>query len=446
MLSASAFNAFLKTLEEPPAHAIFILATTEKHKILPTILSRCQTYDFNRISVEDMARNLEEISAKEGVTAERDALHIIGQKADGSMRDALTLFDQTVAFCGTNITYSQVISTLNVLDYDYYFRLTDHFLNNRHSEALLIFDEILSKGFNALHFIGGLSAHFRDLLVSKEKSTIKLLELPPSLLDRYSAQAAICSLSFLYEALNITTQCEAGYKSSGHQRLHIEFALCSLSRITSAPTKVKEMSVTAKQTQTPKTSQETPPSKENTTGRVPEPVVPEPVVPERNEADQKPIPAQSSRPATTSLKELLKSAEQKINSTAKSTVNETGEESFDEEKLQNVWIKMADAESSLPNLATSIRQVKPVIKGENTILFVVSNKMQKDWIEKKCMFRLTAFLRKNLNNKHVTMEVDIIAEDKAEKKLYMPDEKAKFLLENSEELRELKKDLRLEIK
>ncbi len=429
MLSPSAFNAFLKTLEEPPAHSIFILATTEKHKILPTILSRCQTYDFNRISVEDMARNLEEISVKEGVTAERDALHIIGQKADGSMRDALTLFDQTVAFCGTNITYSQVISTLNVLDYDYYFRLTDHFLNNRHSEALLIFDEILSKGFNALHFIGGLSAHFRDLLVSKEKSTVKLLELPPSLLERYSAQAALCSLSFLYEALNITTQCEAGYKSSGHQRLHIEFALCSLSRITSAPVQVKEMSIPPKQNQTTKSTQEALPAE-----------------PALLETDQKPIPVQSSRPATTSLKELLKSAEQKINSTAKSTVNETGEESFDDEKLNNVWLKMADAESSLPNLATSIRQVKPVIREENKILFVVANQMQKDWIEKKCLFRLTAFLRKNLNNKHVTMEIDLIPEDKAEKKLYMPDEKAKFLLENSEELRELKKDLRLEIK
>ena len=170
MLSPSAFNAFLKTLEEPPAHAIFILATTEKHKIIPTILSRCQTYDFNRISVEDIVRNLTQIAEREKIKIETEAMHIIARKADGAMRDALTLFDQSVAFCGENITYDQVISSLNVLDYEYYIRLTIHVLAGEHTDALLIFDEILSKGFNALHFIGGLRTHLRDFVIWKDES------------------------------------------------------------------------------------------------------------------------------------------------------------------------------------------------------------------------------------------------------------------------------------
>lgn len=420
MLSAAAFNAFLKTLEEPPAHAVFILATTEKHKILPTILSRCQTYDFNRISVGDMVKNLEDICNKEGVTAEKDALHIIGQKADGSMRDALTLFDQTVAFSGNNITYSQVISNLNVLDYEYYFRLTDHFLNNRYSEPLLIFDEILSKGFNALHFIGGLSSHFRDLLVSRDKNTVRLLELPPSLLSRYSEQASLCSPGFLYEALSVTTSCEAGYKASGNQRLHIEFALCALSRINrprNHGSEVKEPQAEA--TPSVKTTEEKLPAKEN---------------------------GNSVKPSTTSLKELLKNAEEKINSSEKSKPVQIGDEAVSDDKLNEVWQRMAESENALPNLATSIKQAKPILREDNTIIFTVINKMQKEWIEKKCLFRLTAFLRENLNNRNVRLEVEIAPEEQNEKRLYMPDEKAKFLLEKSEELRELKKDLKLEVK
>ena len=185
MLSSAAFNAFLKTLEEPPAHAIFILATTEKHKILPTILSRCQTYDFNRISIEDIVKNLSEIAVKEGISIDTDSLHVIAQKADGAMRDALTLFDQTVAFCGTQVEYSAVIKNLNVLDYDYYFNLIECSLGGNFAKALLLFDEVLSKGFNALYFIGGLSSHLRNLLVCKDSSTLKLLEMSPALMEKY---------------------------------------------------------------------------------------------------------------------------------------------------------------------------------------------------------------------------------------------------------------------
>ncbi len=235
MLSQAAFNAFLKTLEEPPAHAVFILATTEKHKIIPTILSRCQTYDFNRITVSDIVRNLRAIADKESIRIDDESLHIIAQKADGAMRDALTIFDQTVAFCGTDIRYEDVLRNLNVLDYEYTFKLVDCFLAGDYASAMLTFDEVLAKGFNALHFVLALSSHFRDLLVSRTAGLDSLLDLPASLKERYAAQASGCSIKFLYDALDITTQCEAGYKASVNPRLHIEFALMKLSFLRGMP-------------------------------------------------------------------------------------------------------------------------------------------------------------------------------------------------------------------
>ena len=202
MLSAAAFNAFLKTLEEPPAHAIFILATTEKHKILPTILSRCQTYDFNRISIPDMVRNLRGIATKEGVTIDDESLHVIASKADGAMRDALTIFDQTVAFCGTDVKYDDVIRNLGVLDYEYSFSMVENFLTGNYGAALLSFDEVLAKGFNALHFVASLSSHLRDLIVARTGGLDSLLELPDSLKNRYREQAAKCPPKFLFDALD----------------------------------------------------------------------------------------------------------------------------------------------------------------------------------------------------------------------------------------------------
>ncbi len=239
MLSTAAFNAFLKTLEEPPAHAIFILATTEKHKILPTILSRCQTFDFNRISIPDIVRNLKTIASKENVSIDDESLHVIAMKADGAMRDALTIFDQTVAFCGTDVKYEEVLKNLNVLDYDYSFSLVDSFLAGDFGSALLKFDEILSKGFNALHFCAALSSHFRDLMVTRNGGLDSLLELPDSLKKRYSEQASRCPMKFLYDALAITTACEAGYKQAVNPRLHIEFALMRLSFLMKEPAAVK---------------------------------------------------------------------------------------------------------------------------------------------------------------------------------------------------------------
>jgi len=233
MLSPSAFNAFLKTLEEPPSYAIFILATTEKHKIIPTILSRCQIFDFNRIKVDDMALHLQQIAVKEGVSYDQDGLHLIAQKADGGLRDALSMFDQIVSFSNKNVNYKAVITNLNILDYDYYFKLSDSILTEDVPSCLLVFDEILNHGFDGNHFITGLASHFRNLLVSKDASTLKLLEVSEGIRQKYAEQSQASSASFLISALNITNQCDLNYKTSKNQRLQVELALIKLCHLPS---------------------------------------------------------------------------------------------------------------------------------------------------------------------------------------------------------------------
>ena len=228
MLSAAAFNAFLKTLEEPPAHAIFILATTEKHKIIPTILSRCQIYDFNRIRVEDGVEYLKYIASQEGVTYDDESLHIIAQKADGGMRDALSMFDKVVSFCGSNLTIKEVAGTLNVLDYDTYFTITQQILAGNYTEALLLFDDVLRKGFSGQTFVAGLNNHFRDLLMCKNPQTLPLLEVTGSVAERYKTQAAECSVPLLFEGINLLTAIDSGLRTATNQRLHVELGLMKL--------------------------------------------------------------------------------------------------------------------------------------------------------------------------------------------------------------------------
>jgi DNA polymerase-3 subunit gamma/tau len=447
MLSPSAFNAFLKTLEEPPAHAIFILATTEKHKIIPTILSRCQTYDFNRISVEDIVRNLTQIAEREKIRIETEAMHIIARKADGAMRDALTLFDQSVAFCGENITYDQVISNLNVLDYEYYIRLTNHILAGEHTDALLIFDEILSKGFNALHFIGGLSTHLRDLLICKDERSAKLLELAPSLIEKYVEQSRNCPVNFLYNALNITTTCEAGFKQSGNQRLHIEFALVKLARINTP------QEIASESTPEPKVAEKPVVKEKIIVAEVPvkaeEPVIEKETTKIDTPKAETPAPQPKNTytPSTPSIKGMIKKVEEKSVKAEQDKPKELGESEFDFEMLEKVWEEMAEAETALPRLKTAILQIKPKLDPDKTIHFRVVNDLQKSWIEKNCKTRLLAFLREKLDNRLIELNIEVEAVDeKNDNKLYMPEEKAKFLLENYPEMRELQKDLKLELK
>jgi len=232
MLSQAAFNAFLKTLEEPPRHAIFILATTEKHKIIPTILSRCQIFDFNRIKISDISSHLAHVAISEGVKVESEALNVVAQKADGAMRDALSIFDQIVSFSGKNISYKDVISNLNVLDYDYYFRLVDLFLKNDISGSLLLFSEILDHGFEGHHFITGLSSHFRDVMVCKDPVTIQLLEVGGDIKEKYKVQATHCDSDFLIGALQIANECDLQYKASQNKRLLVELAIIKISQLT----------------------------------------------------------------------------------------------------------------------------------------------------------------------------------------------------------------------
>ncbi|MCK9625284.1 MAG: DNA polymerase III subunit gamma/tau [Bacteroidales bacterium] len=442
MLSQQAFNAFLKTLEEPPSHAIFILATTEKHKILPTILSRCQTYDFNRISVDNIVRNLTGIAQKEGVDISSDALHIIAQKADGAMRDALTLFDQTVAFCGTDITYEQVIKNLNVLDYEYYFRLTSNFLAGDYTSAMITFDEILSKGFNALHFISGLSSHFRDLLVCKNDASQTLLELAPSIAQRYKNAAAECSLDFLYEALSHTTSCEAGYKTSGNPRLSIEFTLLKLSQILYRQTvRFGDTSVSTQQTAKKIEIQPNPVA----VGQKPE-TSPEPIK-EKIEIQDDLKHDTSKKTHVTgglSIKAMMNKVNQS-NSPVEKVVEEECE--INEEELNKAWIKLAESECKMPRLSSAISQTTPILLENKTdILFRVSNESQIRWIERNCLMRMDRFLQETLKNKKIKLKLELLlTEDGLDKqKLYMPSEKAKHMLENSAELRELHKDLDLE--
>lgn len=233
MLSTSAFNAFLKTLEEPPSYAIFILATTEKHKILPTILSRCQIFDFNRIQVEDISNHLAKIAERENIATDNDGLHIIAQKADGGLRDALSMFDQIVSYTNRNVTYKAVIDNLNILDYDYYFKLTDYLTSGDVSNTLLLFNDILNNGFDGNNFINGLAGHFRNLLVGKDNQTIKLLEVSENIKQKYLVQSNAANLGFILTALNLANQCDLNYKNSKNQRLQVELALIKMCHIPS---------------------------------------------------------------------------------------------------------------------------------------------------------------------------------------------------------------------
>ena len=468
MLSQSAFNAFLKTLEEPPAHAIFILATTEKHKILPTILSRCQTYDFNRITVDNIVKNLRMVASSEGITIDDESLHVIAHKADGAMRDALTIFDQTVAFCGTEINYQDVLRNLNVLDYEYSFSLVEAFLKGDYPTALTIFDEILTKGFNALHFVAALSSHMRDLIVSKSGGLEALLELPDSLKKKYKEQADRCPLQFLYDGLGITTACESGYRASVNPRLHIEFALMRLSFLCRpmAPAATAHVAAPAPVSQptpapTPAPAVQTTPAPAVQLAPAPVaevPAQPAPAAPEEAPAAQ---PAESAAPvveaqprerrtrasratAGMSMKSMMtedKPVEQPV---AKDTSAPS------EEEIRAAWPGLAQKYSDKPRLATMLNTTTLVITGDDTnrtATFEVVSQAQKDWVESKLLYDLEGNLRAMLKTTKIYLRVSVKPDDApVEKVPYMPSEKAVELMKTNPEISNLVKDLELEIK
>lgn len=443
MLSAAAFNAFLKTLEEPPAYAIFILATTEKHKIIPTVLSRCQTYDFNRISIADIVKQLKGIASSEGITVEDEALHVIAQKADGAMRDALTLFDQAVAFCGTNITYLEVIRNLNVLDTDYYFNLVESFLAGNYANALKLFDEVLAKGFNALYFVGGLSRHIRDLMVCKDNISLSLLETSELLAKRYKEQSSRCSLRFLYNILGESIKCEQEYRTSSNQRLLVEFLLVKACAANSAA--LREAPAAAPQPQA-----QTQPTLATQTARAQAPQVP--AAAQQQTAAQVPAaaqtaaaPQQAAAPQASgsfSIKNLIKNA---TLSHREGFEKAKEQQPVTQEELQMVWLALAEEQK--PNLRSAMIQSPATLQEDGTtILFMVSNGSQKDWIMAKMHTYLSDTLRERLHNSQITLDVDVRKLEELPKTPYMPEERAKHIIQNNPEARELVKDLDLEIK
>lgn len=445
MLSQAAFNAFLKTLEEPPAHAIFILATTEKHKILPTILSRCQTYDFNRITVDNIVRNLRMVAVKEGITIDDESLHVIAHKADGAMRDALTIFDQTVAFCGTEVKYQDVLRNLNVLDYEYSFSLVDAFLRGDYPAALMTFDEILTKGFNALHFVAALSSHLRDLIVSRSGGLDSLLELPDSLKKKYKEQADRCHLQFLYEALDITTKCESGYRASVNPRLHIEFALMRLSFLVNAPADLTaaRQSVPAPAVRPSAVpSQAVQPSVQPASGPTPA-IAPEASVQPRERRTR----ALRSGAAALSMKAVL---EDKPAQVAAQNDDAASAEAPSDDYLKEKWPELAAAYSDKPRLSSMLSSSSLDIEGDSnakTVTFRVVNQAQKDWVESKLLHELEGRYRSIAGSPKIFLRVSVVPDDpQAPKTAYMPGEQAKELISNNEEVKNLVKDLALDIK
>ena len=478
MLSAAAFNAFLKTLEEPPAYAIFILATTEKHKIIPTVLSRCQTYDFNRISIADIVKQLKGIASSEGITVEDEALHVIAQKADGAMRDALTLFDQAVAFCGTNITYLEVIRNLNVLDTDYYFNLVESFLAGNYANALKLFDEVLAKGFNALYFVGGLSRHIRDLMVCKDNISLSLLETSELLAKRYKEQSSRCSLRFLYNILGESIKCEQEYRTSSNQRLLVEFLLVKACAANSAALReapaAAQPSAAAQQATAPAAAPaaapqpqaQTQPTLATQTARAQAPQVPAAAqqqtaaqapaaaqtAAQPAQATQAPAAAPAAQQATApaapqasgsfSIKNLIKNATLSHREGAEKVKEQ---QPVTQEELQIVWLALAEEQK--PNLRSAMIQSPAILQEDGTtILFMVSNGSQKDWIMAKMHTYLSDTLRERLHNSQITLDVDVRKLEELPKTPYMPEERAKHIIQNNPEARELVKDLDLEIK
>ncbi len=397
MLSSSAFNAFLKTLEEPPPHAIFILATTEKHKIIPTILSRCQIFDFNRIRIEDIVKRLQYVADNESVTAEEEALHIIAQKADGALRDALSIFDQIVSLCGKKIMYRDVIENLNILDYEYYFKCVAGALKGDVSAVLMTFNEILEKGFDGHNFISGLNSHLRDLLVSKDEVTIGLLEATPSVKKRYLQQADECSVNFLYRALEIGSECDISYKSSKNNRLHTELALIKLCRLTKEPDTQGEKKKYDEKPLTKEGREITPPPKSEIIRQAEEQE--KRFLPGKEQSPDRHIPVIEKPPRTFSIKEVILEDEKQKDKSAEIT-GDNNEQTISGQRIEftssafsTAWREFVDTlKGEGTRIISMFKSIQPEMEDENTIRIHLSNAAQRDLFVQNYKPKLTGFL------------------------------------------------------
>jgi len=444
MLSASAFNAFLKTLEEPPAHAIFILATTEKHKIIPTILSRCQIFDFKRIGVLDAKKYLEKIAKEEGINAEDDALHIIAQKADGAMRDALSIFDRVVSFSGKELTRKAVTENLNVLDYDEYFIVTDFILQNKIPEVLIHFNSILGKGFEGHHFISGLASHFRDLLVAKDKVTIDLLEVGVNAKKKYLEQSKNCDLRFLLQGIEIANECDLKYKSSKNQRLLVELALMQLASITfdgekknNKPYIIASLHFNTGQISKPIFVPKT--SKENTNT-----LPPKKAITTVKEVVKPVLRTGKRRPSSLSLTSVDRKKKIEVIEVEYEEVEGLPTDKFSNDEAIKLWKQYSEKLVSKGQkiISSTMNTAQPVVKLNNFHL-VLPNNVMKEQLE-RAKGPLLKFLRESLNNFKIELVIDV-NEEITKKYAYTPQEKYEKLKEKNEAMALLKKTFDLDL-
>jgi len=457
MLSQAAFNAFLKTLEEPPHHAIFILATTEKHKILPTILSRCQIYDFSRITIKDTVEHLQYVADQENVTTEPEALNVLAQKADGGMRDALSIFDQVVSFTGGNVTYKAVIENLNVLDYEYYFRLTDCILANNVIEGLLILNEILSKGFDGNNILTGIASHFRDLLLCKDAQTAELFEVGASIRQKYIETAKKCSNDFLYKAIDIVNESDLNYRLSRNKRLLSDLTIIRLCQLSSPQTGIEDQK--KKQVIDP-----IPLSKPTTSAPAPSgrPAIPAPQAETKESVSQQPVqtaPASrislpnntdkvsSATPRTTggSLGISLSAFGQKkeeADDKPMATI-EILNERFSPLQLINEWKAYAEELVEEHHLKNTMLNCLPALL-ENTLFEVVVNNPVQEQRLVEYKNDILYKLKSKLRNTHLQMNIRI-SEDNEKKLAFTPAEKFNLMMEENESLRKLKDEFGLEL-
>ena len=453
MLSKDAFNAFLKTLEEPPAYAKFILATTEKHKIIPTILSRCQIFDFKRITIEDIEKHLAYVAQSEGVNAEPEALNIIAQKADGALRDALSIFDQMVSFSGKNITYKSVIENLNVLDYDYYFRIVDDLLQGNTSDILLLVNDIINKGFEPQHFVTGMGSHLRSLLVSKDTATVQLLEVSEQLRQRYVEQAQRCSLPFLIRALDINNQCDIDYRAAGNKRLHLEVNLLKMRNTEiqnpqSGGVNPPQPSVNAPTPQ-PTTQPQPARAKEPAAVIAREELQKQPESPtDRNDVSNETVPTPNSNPTPLRQRPRGGGSTISITSSMQEAAKKDEEEEpkwdtpFTQEQLEASWFEFVNKYKKIsPNFAAGLGKYKPVLGPGFEIHFKVDNMLFESDVEG--MTALRSHLRNTLHNNQYTLCPEVM-EKPAEIEAYTDKEKFEKLAEAHPELRKLQMELKLE--
>jgi DNA polymerase-3 subunit gamma/tau len=452
MLSSSAFNAFLKTLEEPPAHAIFILATTEKHKIIPTILSRCQIFDFNRIRIEDIVNRLMYVAKNEGVTAEEEALHVIGQKADGALRDALSIFDQIVSLSGKKVTYKDVIENLNVLDYEYYFKTVDGAMAGDVSSVLLTFNEILEKGFDGHNFISGLNSHLRDLLVCKDESTVKLLEATPAVKQLYIKQSGKCEVDFLFKALETGTGCDLAYKSSKNPRLHVELSLIKLCRLMADSYGEREKKKSEPVIAVKEEDELPLPSKSKIVRQVENPTG-------KSDSSQEFVPGKhdpkiEKSAKSISIKDIISADtgnESVKNSSKEPAVPlpvQDGIETKPElnpEALEKVWQEfVAQLDGEGTRIVSMFKAIKPELENSHNIKIHLSNATQKDTFVQYYKQRLILFLENKFSVKEIDIETIVDLTEKNDI-LYSDEQKYNYLFNKYPILKEVKKTFNLDL-